>query len=148
MSRRYRTTAKSALPGRFDGSEIVRSGAILMKINQLTEPQLNQLYDKPNPSGKPYKLTDGAGLFAYITTKGTISFRYHYRFNGKQKTYCFGIYPTVSLEDARIQLLEVKTRLKRGQDPSLDKPFSQRRKKRAHGIIRLKGNTKPASLTS
>jgi hypothetical protein len=94
-----------------------------MKMNQLTEPQLNQLYDKPNPSGKPYKLTDGAGLFAYITPKGTISFRYHYRYNGKQKTYCFGVYPAISLEDARVQLFEVKTQLRSGIDPSQDKQF-------------------------
>jgi hypothetical protein len=50
------------------------------------------------------KLSDGGGLYLLITPKPTGSklLRLAYRFGGKQKTLALGIYPAVSLSQARI----------------------------------------------
>ncbi|MFO8055891.1 MAG: Arm DNA-binding domain-containing protein, partial [bacterium] len=38
------------------------------------------------PSEKSYKLGDGQGLFLFVSTTGAKSWRFSYRFSGKQKT--------------------------------------------------------------
>ncbi len=53
------------------------------------------------PRRKLVKLFDGGGLYLLIQPYGTKLWRQAYRINGKQKTLAFGIYPTVSLADAR-----------------------------------------------
>ena len=55
---------------------------------------------KPKP-GVAQKLTDGGGLYLYISVTGAKSWRYDYRLLGKRKTYTIGIYPDVSLAGAR-----------------------------------------------
>jgi hypothetical protein len=54
---------------------------------------------KPGP--KPVKLSDGGGLHLLIQPHGAKLWRLAYRHAGKQKTLAFGIYPTVSLAEAR-----------------------------------------------
>ena len=49
------------------------------------------------PGKKLVKLSDGGGLYLLIQPNGSKLWRLGYRFNGKQKTLAFGIYPTVSL---------------------------------------------------
>ena len=50
---------------------------------------------------KPLKLSDGQGLFLLIQPNGKKYWRYSYRFEGKQKTLALGVFPEVSLADAR-----------------------------------------------
>jgi hypothetical protein len=50
---------------------------------------------------RPYKHSDGEGLFVLVTTGGSKLWTLAYRFVGKQKTLALGKYPTVSLLDAR-----------------------------------------------
>ena len=71
------------------------------------------------PKNKPYKVSDGRGLYIFVTTKGSKLWRMSYRFDGKQKTLSFGPYPTVSLEQARAKCLQAKKLLHVGQDPGL-----------------------------
>ena len=47
------------------------------------------------PKCKPYKLTDGLGLYLLVTERGGRSWRMNYSFLGKQKTLSFGSYPDV-----------------------------------------------------
>lgn len=67
---------------------------------------------------KPYKVADGGGLFLHVTSKGNKSWRLKYRFNGKEKLMTFGLYPAVSLAEARSQRDQAKTLLSTGIDPS------------------------------
>jgi integrase len=67
---------------------------------------------------KPYKLSDGSGLHVLIDAKGSKYWRLAYRFLGKQKTLALGIYPTVTLADARAARDEAKKWLAKGLDPS------------------------------
>lgn len=53
------------------------------------------------PREKPYKLSDNRGLFLLVTPKGHRYWRFKYRFQGKEKILAFGVYPDVSLADAR-----------------------------------------------
>ena len=66
---------------------------------------------------KPYKLTDGDGLFLYVTPNGGRYWRMNYRHLGKQKTLAFGVYPDTSLADAREQRDAARKLLARGEDP-------------------------------
>ena len=51
---------------------------------------------------KQLKLFDGGGLYLLVTAKGGKYWRLDYRFNGKRKTLALGVYPDVSLSDARV----------------------------------------------
>ena len=53
------------------------------------------------PSPKPQKIADGGGLYLFVTPNGTKAWRLAYRYNGKQKTLSVGIYPVVTLGEAR-----------------------------------------------
>ena len=53
-------------------------------------------------SGKPSgdKYTDGRGMYLLVTAAGRY-WRFNYRYDGKRKTLALGVYPTVSLAEAR-----------------------------------------------
>lgn len=53
------------------------------------------------PRAKAYKLTDGQGLYLYVTTAGGKSWRANYTLAGKQKTRTYGLWPEMGLPDAR-----------------------------------------------
>jgi integrase len=67
---------------------------------------------------KPYKLTDGDGLFLYVTPNGGRYWRMNYRHIGKQKTLAFGVYPDTGLAEAREQRDAARKVLARGCDPA------------------------------
>jgi integrase len=69
-------------------------------------------------TAKPRKLSDGGGLHVLIQPTGGKLWRLAYRFAGKQKTLALGVYPIVSLEEARRRRDEAKTLLARSIDPS------------------------------
>ncbi|PND71736.1 Arm DNA-binding domain-containing protein, partial [Escherichia coli] len=52
---------------------------------------------------KPYKLSDARGLYLYVTPTGFRSWRWKYRFAGKEKRLTFGPYPDITLAKAREQ---------------------------------------------
>lgn len=63
------------------------------------------------------KHTDGAGLHLLVNAVGKY-WRLNYRFEGKQKTLALGVYPTITLEDARTRREAAKRLLAHGTDPS------------------------------
>nr|WP_264674105.1 integrase arm-type DNA-binding domain-containing protein [Laribacter hongkongensis] len=71
---------------------------------------------KPADGDKPIKLSDGLGLHLLINTTGKY-WRLAYRFGGKQKTLALGVYPAVSLKDARERRDEARKLLASGIDP-------------------------------
>lgn len=54
---------------------------------------------KPTDSATGDKHADGLGLYLHVKAAGKY-WRMNYRFNGKQKTIAFGVYPAVSLAKA------------------------------------------------
>ena len=73
--------------------------------------------DAAKPREKAYKLADGAGLYLEVVPSGS---RY-WRINGKEKRMAFGVYPAVSLAQARALRDEAKKKLAEGIDPSFAK---------------------------
>ena len=73
------------------------------------------------PSGKVQKISDGGGLYAHVTDKGSILWRMAYRFNGKQKTLSLGVYPAISLSQARMLREQAKQKIANGEDPGAEK---------------------------
>ncbi len=53
------------------------------------------------PKEKPYKLADSGGMYLLINANGSKYWRMKYRFAGKEKMLSIGVYPDVSLADAR-----------------------------------------------
>lgn len=70
------------------------------------------------PAEKSYKLSDARGLYLFVTSKGYRSWRWKYRFAGKEKLLVIGSYPETSLKVAREMRDQAATLLKAGADPS------------------------------
>lgn len=63
------------------------------------------------------KLTDGEGLYLFMTPAKTPCWRINYRYDGKEKTYSIGTYRDVDLKQARAQRVFVRGQLLAGRDP-------------------------------
>lgn len=75
---------------------------------------------------KSYKLSDEKGLFLYITPQGGKYWRLKYRFLNKEKLLALGVYPDVSLANAREQRDEARKLLAKGIDPSARRRIMKR----------------------
>ncbi|HFQ8227558.1 TPA: tyrosine-type recombinase/integrase [Citrobacter freundii] len=69
------------------------------------------------PTDKQYKLTDGNGMHLLVHPNGSKYWRLQYRFSGKQKMLALGVYPDVSLADARARRDEARKLLANSIDP-------------------------------
>lgn len=78
------------------------------------------------PTNKPKKIADGDGLFLFISTRGTKSWRFRYRYLGKEQELTFGTYPELSLLDAREKRLETRKLIATGKNPLVEKKESER----------------------
>lgn len=72
---------------------------------------------KAELSSKPYKLTDGQGLYLLVNAVGRY-WRLDYRFAGKRRTLALGVYPAVGLREARQARDAARAKLSAGTDPS------------------------------
>ena len=73
------------------------------------------------PTDRHQKLFDGNGLYLNVSPTGAKSFRLKYRVDGREKVYTIGLYPDISLLDAREQAMAARKMLKAGVDPSDEK---------------------------
>lgn len=81
---------------------------------------------------KPYKKSDGGGLYLYVKPDGVRYWRLKYYFLSKEKLLALGIYPIVSLQEAREKRDAAKKLLDAGQDPSLIKKERKRQTLERH----------------
>lgn len=77
--------------------------------------------DTSKAKDKPYKLSDGGGLYLLVNPNGARYWRLKYRVAGKEKSLALGVYPDVSLADARQKRAEAKKVLAAGGDPGQEK---------------------------
>jgi len=70
------------------------------------------------PKEKPFSLPDGHGLVLLVQPSGAKWWRYRYRFNGTARMLSIGVYPDVTLKEARNQHAYFKELLSNGIDPS------------------------------
>jgi len=86
----------------------------MTNTSKLTKTQI----DHAKPKDAPYKLSDGGGMYLLIKPTGGKYWHLAYRFGGKQKLLSFGVYPDVSLKEARLKREAAKELLRDSIDPS------------------------------
>lgn len=70
------------------------------------------------PKDKPYRLSDGDGLYLFVQRSGSKLWQLRYRYLEKENILSFGKYPLVSLLDARERRDNAKRLLIAGINPS------------------------------
>lgn len=84
------------------------------------------------PKDKTYKLFDGGGMYLEVTPNGNKWWRLKYRIAGKEKRLALGVYPTISLKDAREKREEARKHLVNNIDPSQIKQAQKASLKNIH----------------
>ncbi|MHC1698736.1 MAG: tyrosine-type recombinase/integrase [Geobacteraceae bacterium] len=80
------------------------------------------------PKEKDYKLTDGGGLYLLVTSGGSKLWRFKYRFDGKEKLLAIGVYPDISLAEARDRRQEARNLVANGIDPSAERKAAKQKR--------------------
>jgi integrase len=78
------------------------------------------------PKSKPYKIADGEGLFLLVMPSGSKYWRLRYFFAGKEKLLALGVYPEITLADARERRAQARKALAAGSDPGDAKKEAKR----------------------
>ncbi|MFZ2172320.1 MAG: integrase arm-type DNA-binding domain-containing protein, partial [Methylococcaceae bacterium] len=76
------------------------------------------VYRAAKPKEKDYTINDGGGLVLLVKSSGVKTWRFIYRFKGKQNRLGFGAYPDITLETARRKTEEARAQIANGVDPS------------------------------
>lgn len=104
---------------------------------KLSDGLTDRKIKKEKPRDKPFKLSDGKGLYLFVNPNGSRWWRFRYVINGREKMLSLGVYPKITLKHAREKALEASRELARGGDPS----DSRKQAKRLENI-KLKGSFK------
>jgi hypothetical protein len=83
------------------------------------------LVRQAKPKEKSYKLVDDRGLFLLVMPNGARYWRMRYSWKGKENTLAFGVYPDVSLKDARFKRDEARILLAQSINPKVGNTKSQ-----------------------
>jgi len=86
-------------------------------MGNLTALQVKQA----KPKEKTYRKSDGMGLYLEIRPNCSKYWRMKYRFAGKEKLLAIGVYPVITLKDAREAALKAKRQISKGIDPNAKK---------------------------
>ncbi|MDR1874814.1 MAG: tyrosine-type recombinase/integrase [Synergistaceae bacterium] len=70
------------------------------------------------PQEKPYKIPDERGLVLLVHPNGSRYWRFRYSWKGKENMLALGVYPDVSLKEARMKRDEFKIMLAQGMNPA------------------------------
>ena len=95
-----------------------------MKLN-------DQKIKKAKPQEKPYKLTDGKGLYLLIKPNGGKYWRLDYAIDGKRQTLSIGTYPAITLARAREIATHARQQKANGIDPGQAKKQAKTERKTA-----------------
>jgi integrase len=76
------------------------------------------VYRAAKPKEKDYTINDGGGLVLLVKSTGVKSWRFIYRFTGKQNRLSFGAYPSTSTESARRKAEKAREQIANDIDPS------------------------------
>lgn len=87
---------------------------------------------RAKPREKPYKLFDGNGLYLHVVPSGARRWRFKYKFLGTEKLMGLGVYPEISLKEARELHAEARKLVRANIDP-----ITSRRDERRHAIQKI-----------
>ena len=102
---------------------------------KFTDRSINAL----RPKGERYEVwEDGRSSFGVrVAPSGRKSWIYMYRFNGKARRMTLGVYPQLSLADARVKQAKAKWRLAAGRDPGSEWVEERRAERQAETVQNL-----------
>ena len=100
----HRERAKTDAPTTGEGEQVMPLSAVEVR--------------NAKPKDKTYKLSDEKGMYLEVTTTGARYWRLKYRHQGKEKRLALGVYPDVSLSEARASREEARKLIAQGIDPS------------------------------
>src|SRR5512143_2255305 len=98
-------------------------------VPPLTDRRIRQA----QATAKPLKLADGAGMYLLLKPDGSRYWRLDYRFNGKRTTLALGVYPEVTLGEARKRRAAARALLAEGRDPAVVRKADKTGKPHAAG---------------
>lgn len=78
------------------------------------------------PEARDRKLYDTGGMYLLVKKNGSKYWRLKYRVEGREKTLALGVYPDVSLKDARLKRDDARKLIANGHDPSQIKKETKR----------------------
>ena len=104
--------------------------------HKLTELSIKQAIKKANSSTKTIKISDGGGMYLQIQPNGSKYWRMNCRINGKQITLSFGLWPDVSIAQARMMQEDSKESIGKGINPIEEKREQSRLKDPYTGLQR------------
>ena len=93
---------------------------VMSRVIALTNTQIKNAKPKSiDGKSKGYKLSDGDGMQLKVANNGTKSFILNYRCPCTQKmtSISFGVYPEISLADARAMRREARSLIAKGINP-------------------------------
>ena len=88
-----------------------------MVKEKLSEKTIKKIKHKP----KQFKLSDGGGLYLLVHPNGSKYWRFDFRMHGKQKSSSLGVWPEVSLVEARKIRNSAKKKIREGINPIQEK---------------------------
>jgi integrase len=88
-------------------------------------PLTDIIVKNAKPKDKQYKLTDERGLRLVVHPNGSKYWQMKYRHLGKEKTLSFGIYPEISLKEARNKRDDARKQISDNLDPSQEKKLKK-----------------------
>ncbi|MBD3789561.1 MAG: integrase arm-type DNA-binding domain-containing protein [Campylobacterales bacterium] len=96
---------------------------------RIATPLSDKEVQKAKPREKKYKLHDGGGLYLIVNPKGTKSWKLDYQIDAARKEISLGIYPVMTLKEAREEALRVKREISQGMDPLAEKKVRKLQRK-------------------
>lgn len=75
----------------------------------------------------PFNLYDTGGLYLTVSPSNAKWWRFKYRFGGKERRVGFGVYPEVSLAEARMRRDAARALLRDGKDPGTERRVERRK---------------------
>ena len=86
---------------------------IHMATNLLNDKQVKNI----KATAKTATYSDGNGMHLEVTASGSKRWRFRYRFNGKAKLVSLGVYPGITLKDARLKRDEARSNVAKKINP-------------------------------
>ncbi|WP_218583476.1 Arm DNA-binding domain-containing protein [Pseudomonas sp. CM27] len=88
-------------------------------------PLTDSAVRQAKPTGKNYTLKDTAGLALFVGAKGAKQWHFRFYWLGKQARISTGVYPAVSLKEAREAWDQARALVAQGVDPRADRRESR-----------------------
>lgn len=112
-------------------------------MDTLTDKAVQAAIKVAVAADKPKKISDGGGLYLEARPSGTGWWRFRYRFDGKEGMLSLGVYPEVSLRDARERRNDARRQVAAGVDPSAARKEQKLERAAAQEVQRLLAEGKP-----